>query len=57
MIRAIALAVMLVLALGCASCALSQNYEYINDAIRKTAALKAPFILTVDWLAWLCYCP
>ena len=19
--------------------------------------LKAPFILTVDWLAWLCYCP
>jgi hypothetical protein len=20
-----------------------------------TAALKAPFILTVDWLGWLCY--
>ena len=39
MIRAIALAVILVFALGCASCALSQNYEYINDAIRKTAAL------------------
>ena len=39
MIRAIALAVTLVLALGCASCALSQNYEYINDAIRKTAVL------------------
>ena len=36
---------------------LSESPGIGRRARLSTAALKAPFILTVDWLAWLCYCP